>query len=70
MSERKYGERVYREQCAAVGCSNGADPRWWAHAQRTGRAVNICDGHEGTPCKATTFAECTCPVVFDDVPNA
>lgn len=47
-------------KCAAPGCDNPADPRWWAHAP-DGKAVMICDGHEGTPCEAQHVDDCTCP---------
>lgn len=43
--------------CAVIGCSNLADPRWYAH-DPDGKPVMVCDGHLGTPCSGSP---CTCP---------
>jgi hypothetical protein len=49
-------------RCAAEGCENLSDPRWYAH-HLSGGIVMICDGHAGTPCKGDP---CTCPVIRKD----
>lgn len=43
--------------CAAAGCKERADPRWYIHDAQ-GKVRMACDGHGNPGCGGAT---CTCP---------